>query len=596
MPPTSSGRSAVQRTIGTNSLFQGNILASDSISMLTGSTLSGRALAIGGSVSIDSGTGGGATGGASVTIPVPATGPRLTSTVPANGAIGVPIGNKLSATFSTAMDPSTITTATLTLKQGTTPIAGVVNYAGTTATFGSASALAPNTVFTATIATGAKDQAGDALASSYVWSFTTGAAADTIPPTVVSTVPSSGFAGANLNGKLSVTFSKAMDPATISASTFTVAEGAPFFGGPVSGVVTYAGTTATFASGYIHSRTYIATITTGSKDLAGNALASNYVWSFFTDDSLEFTIPTVISTVPASGAQGVTTGSSVSAIFSEPMDPATITTATFTLQQGVTPVSGTLTYNGATANFTPLSSLTSGTVYTATITNGAKDLGGNAPAPPVVWNFTTAAATTAPPSINSGGIVNGASYASPIAPGSIVAVFGSNLAIAQASSVMPTPLPIVLAQTSFTVGGADAPLFFAMPNQVNLQIPWLFAGGTQVQIVAKVNGLASSVQTVPLVIFAPSIFSTDMTGTGQGAILIANTSQLAAPGSTPVQRGGYVSIFCTGLGPVTNQPDTGVAALANPLSPTSNLPTVTIGGVMATVNHSGLAPGYVGLY
>jgi hypothetical protein len=96
-------------TIGTTCVFQGNILAAVSISMLTGSTLSGRALAMGGAVSLDTG------GGTSATIPVTPTGPSVTSTVPVNLATGVPIGNKLSATFSEAMNPSTITALTFTL-------------------------------------------------------------------------------------------------------------------------------------------------------------------------------------------------------------------------------------------------------------------------------------------------------------------------------------------------------------------------------------------------------------------------------------------------------------------------------------------------
>src|SRR5580698_1317145 len=123
-------------TIGTTCVFQGNILAGVSISLLTGSTISGRALAIGGAVTIDTG------GGSSTTIPVAPTSPTVTSTVPANGATGVPIGNKVTATFSTAMNPSTITASTFTLTQGGAPVSGVVTYVGTTATFAPASPLA----------------------------------------------------------------------------------------------------------------------------------------------------------------------------------------------------------------------------------------------------------------------------------------------------------------------------------------------------------------------------------------------------------------------------------------------------------------------
>jgi uncharacterized protein (TIGR03437 family) len=360
--------------------------------------------------------------------------------------------------------------------------------------------------------------------------------------------------------------------------------------------VTYIGTTATLAplSNLVSGSPYTATITTGARDLAGNALASNYVWNFTTGSSTNTTPPTVISTAPANGAQSVAIATNISATFSEPMAPLTITTATFTLQNGATPVSGTVTYSGTTATLTPLSSLAPSTTYTATITNGAQDLAGNALAGNYVWSFVTGAVTIPPtPVIES--TVSSATYLTPVAPGSIASVFGSNLAIGQASSVITAPLPTTLAQSSFTIGGLAAPLYFAMPTQVNLQIPWESAGQTQTSIVTTVNGVVSNTQTVPLAPFAPGIFSMNATGAGQGAILISGTTQLAAPGS-PISRGGYVSIFCTGLGAVTNQPATGAVAPLSPLSYTLTTPTVTIGGVVAVVSYSGLAPDFAGLY
>ena len=101
--------------------------------------------------------------------------PTLTSTVPANGATGVAINQTITAAFSEAMNASTISTASFTLKQGATAVAGTVSYAGVTATFTPAGNLAPQTAYAATITTGAKDVAGNALASNKVWSFTTAA-------------------------------------------------------------------------------------------------------------------------------------------------------------------------------------------------------------------------------------------------------------------------------------------------------------------------------------------------------------------------------------------------------------------------------------
>ena len=199
------------------------------------------------------------------------------------------------------------------------------------------------------------------------------------------------------------------------------------------------------------------------------------------------------------------------------------------------------------------------------------------------------------PTINSGGIVNAASWTSSVAAGSIAGVFGNNLGTSLAATTYPL-LPS-LWFTSMKAGGVTAPLFLSSCAQVNVQIPWESAGQPQVAMVATVAGLISVPQTATIAQFAPGIFTVNQSGSGQGAVAIASTGQLAAsPGGTPVTQGDYVAIYCTGLGAVTNQPLTGKAALSSPLSVTTTTPTVTIGGVNATVTFSGLAPGFVGLY
>jgi hypothetical protein len=99
--------------------------------------------------------------------------PVMNSSDPLNNATGIAINKVISTTFSKAMNPSTINNSTFTLKQGTTAVTGTVAYNGTTATFTSSNILVASTTYTATITTGAKDLAGNALATT-VWSFTTG--------------------------------------------------------------------------------------------------------------------------------------------------------------------------------------------------------------------------------------------------------------------------------------------------------------------------------------------------------------------------------------------------------------------------------------
>src|SRR5205823_5822885 len=112
-------------------------------------------------------------------------------------------------------------------------------------------------------------------------------------------------------------------------------------------------------------------------------------WSFTTAAILNTMAPTVTSTDPANGATGVALNKKIVAIFSEAMDPLTVTTVTFILQRGAVPVTGTVTYIGFAATFSPLLNLATSTRYTATITTGAKDLAGNAMAFSYVWTFTT---------------------------------------------------------------------------------------------------------------------------------------------------------------------------------------------------------------
>src|SRR5207245_2962446 len=197
--------------------------------------------------------------------PAATTRPTVSATVPANGATGVAFSETIAATFSEAMDPLTITTPTFTLKQGTTPVAGTVTYAGVTATFNPLNNLAPNTTYTTTITTGARDLAGNALATDFVWTFTTGATADTTRPTVSATVPVNAASGVAANHTVAAAFSEAMDPLTVSTATFTSKQGTT----PVAGTVSYAGVTGTFtpASALAPLTTYTARISTGARDL-----------------------------------------------------------------------------------------------------------------------------------------------------------------------------------------------------------------------------------------------------------------------------------------------------------------------------------------
>lgn len=399
-------------------------------------------------------------GGTTNTVPFTVTSllPTVTSTSPANGATAVPINMVITATFSKAMNPATITTATF-MVTGVTPVTGVVTYnaASNTAIFTPAAPLPVNTLFTATITAGAQDTAGNALVSGgsapNPWTFTTGSSTDTTAPTVILTNPANLATGVPTNSAITATFSEAMNAATITTTTFTVTGPGVT---PVVGTVSYAAVsnTAIFTpSAPLAANTlFTATVTAGATDLAGNALAGGAApnpWTFTTGATLDSTPPTITLTNPANAAVGVAINASVNATFSEAMDPSTISTGTFTLAgPGVTPVTGSVTYDpiSRVATFTPASPLAINSTFTATVTTGARDLAGNAlvgGAVPNPWTFTTGSTSAGQPVVN---LLSAANFA--ILAGSTVSnvgptIINGDLGVSPGTAVVGFPPGIV---------------------------------------------------------------------------------------------------------------------------------------------------------
>src|SRR6185369_11364253 len=240
--------------------------------------------------------------------------PVVTGTIHANGATNVAVNTTVGATFSEGMNPLTITNVNFTLKNAATgaAVAGTVSYSGMNAVFTPTNVLDLNTRYTATIkggVSGAKDLAGNPLASDYVWSWTTSGATDFNAPSVYSTFPRAD-AVVMPTDTVTVTFSEAMDPLTISTATFTVTcNGGAAFSGTVSYQLFSNMAVFRTANTLPLNSTCVATITSGARDLAGNALASGLIpnpWSFTTaipDPPIVPLIP-VNPTAPVLGEAG----------------------------------------------------------------------------------------------------------------------------------------------------------------------------------------------------------------------------------------------------------------------------------------------------
>jgi len=371
------------------------------------------------------------------------TAPSIDLVSPANLAANAVINTKIVATFSESMDPATISATTFTVTRGGTAVAGTVSYAGTSATFTPGTVLLGGTTYTATVSTGMKDVAGNALASAYSWSFTTGTILDTTKPTVGSPLPLPSATAVAINTTVSAIFSEPMDPLTMTTANFTLKKGAEI----IAGAVTHIGNTVTFtpAAGLTATTVYTATITTGVRDLAGNAMAAAYVWTFTTGAGADATAPTVTSTVPVNAATGVPVNNNITATFSEPMAPLTLNSVTFTVKQGTTPVTGTVLYAGTTATFNPAATLAGGTVYTATITTGAKDIAGNALAVNKVWTFTTVALVAGPAPVLLGSSSNFTILAKTTVTSAGATVITGNVGVSPAAATFLTGFSLTLA-------------------------------------------------------------------------------------------------------------------------------------------------------
>ena len=201
--------------------------------------------------------------------------------------------------------------------------------------------------------------------------------------------------------------------------------------------------------------------------------------------------------------------------------------------------------------------------------------------------------TGGPPSIRPNlGVVDSASYAPVLAAGGLATIFGYSLANTSASAA-DAPLSGGLGGTQVTIGGLPAPLLYVSPSQINFQVPWELAGQSEATVLVTTAAGSSTAVKVNLSAVAPATFTANGSGAGQGDVFTLQFQYAEA--ATPATRGQYVVIYATGLGAVANQPATG-AAVSGASATAVQTPTVTIGGVQASTNFVGLAPGYVGVY
>jgi uncharacterized protein (TIGR03437 family) len=204
------------------------------------------------------------------------------------------------------------------------------------------------------------------------------------------------------------------------------------------------------------------------------------------------------------------------------------------------------------------------------------------------------------PVVSAGGVSNAANGLSTVTPGSLVSIYGSNLAsgLAQADSI---PLATQLGDVKVTFNGVPAPLLFVSGGQINAQLPWnVLSSGTTgtANVVVTRNNQSSAAQSFPVGPFSPGIFAINNI-----AVAINPDGSIAAPAGAipgittkPAKIGdpGGLVILCTGLGAVDPPAVTGSNSL-DKLRTETTMPSVLIGNVAAKVVFAGLSPQFVGV-
>ncbi|MBV8845965.1 MAG: hypothetical protein JO307_24410 [Bryobacterales bacterium] len=216
-----------------------------------------------------------------------------------------------------------------------------------------------------------------------------------------------------------------------------------------------------------------------------------------------------------------------------------------------------------------------------------------------------AVSASAQPSIFTGGVVNAASFAAaqPVAPGSLIAIFGNSLADSLLSSDT-VPWSANLGGASVSVNGAPIPLSFVSTGQINAQMPWnaLPPGVTSGTVNVSVQNTHGASVSVPVNVgpAAPGIFSIPA-GAGYAVAVNNRDGSVAAPPGAisgivthPAAVGDVLILYATGLGAVDNTPANGAASL-DMVRNTLAVPTVLIGGNSAQVLFHGLSPQFPGV-
>jgi uncharacterized protein (TIGR03437 family) len=195
-------------------------------------------------------------------------------------------------------------------------------------------------------------------------------------------------------------------------------------------------------------------------------------------------------------------------------------------------------------------------------------------------------ATIAPTGVQNGA---GKTPQSGVAPGSVVSIFGSNLA----SGVVTgpgSPLPQTLSGTVVQVGNRILPLFFVSPAQINAELPADLALGPQTLTVSA-QGQPNVNASFTAVRDAPGLFEQAVNGQSFAVAVHADGSAVTA--GSPAGRGELLTVYGTGFGPTDPVRPLGFAVPQTPPFVLLDAASVLVGDAVIPAENAFAEPGSV---
>ncbi|MBI4650946.1 Ig-like domain-containing protein [Candidatus Desantisbacteria bacterium] len=323
--------------------------------------------------------------------------PEILSASPYDGGIDIVRDTTISAVFSKDMDTSSINGSTFYIEdrsqESEDRVEGRVNYNNRIVTFTPTNLLEPNTTYTVTITKGVKDISGNYMAGDYIWNFITEKEPDiieppipdTIPPEIISTNPENNAAYINPGIILSAVFSEKIDNASIKEDSFILQN---VNNNIISGQLLRGTKSIVFIpyNNLEYNMGYKVKILSGIKDLSGNKITEDYIWSFSTPDKI---FPEVLSVSPADGTKDVLCDTKINVKFTKAMDTSTINMNTFILKDiKNNTVPGSFIFTDTTFVFIPSAPFKESMIYIAEIKSEIKDKTGNNLLKGYIWNFS----------------------------------------------------------------------------------------------------------------------------------------------------------------------------------------------------------------